>query len=80
MDTGRCSRFFELLGMALEAVANLCDIREGLNKVAGKALPRIPRFGRPAILLDVNHVIRPRLKRTLETRPPFSARHGERAH
>ena len=32
---------------------NLCDIRKDLNKVAEDALPRISRFGRPAILLDV---------------------------
>ena len=42
-------------------MADLCDIRKDLNKVAAAedALRRISRFGRLAILLDV---IRPRLK------------------
>ena len=34
-------------------MANLCDIRNYLNKFAVDALPYIFRFGRPAILLGV---------------------------
>ena len=65
------------LGITWEVVAILYDTRKDLDKVAKDALPCIPRFGKPVILLNVT---RPRLNEIPKTRPPFSARHGERVN